>query len=539
VALSACVTPRQVMASRPWSEVRTKHFRIITDADPEVAAKAAADLEVARHAFLAALTGGPEPEDASLVALLNDGDELAEVTPAEYAGFSFTDRGQGILVASASRAGADVRAVELHELTHLVLRRLVRWLPRWMNEGMAAYFETAQIDPRGEMLLGMPGRAYVHALSGTPWLDLERLWKWNPSNREELGRLYATSWALCRVLMNRYQEQLQTMLRSLAEGRDGRAAWKAAFGDLLFSSFQGEVGDTPAMAASAMGTLSFTPGKEEVATRPLSPGEAHAALAWLYSFAPVKGERGDRVAAVREELALAEKADPSAPLVREVLAGRDELEASERIRSREEASRNSPPVCPEDIQAGPALSPGGIAPRTVLRSTGKGGQDAPDDEGLYGVSFHEVIELGSGDVLLLGGTPDGAPQLALFRRAGPDTCAVNGWLAKDRPARSLSLARWWLTGDRARALLLVSIESGSARDRRWMALATDGRRAWWAARGEGGVPELGGAGEAHVSAGADGKLSLRIDGAGEYALDFEGPLGPAHEPPGMLDLRVW
>jgi len=533
VGLCGCATVQQTMASHPWYELKTQHFRILTDADQKKAVRSAIELERYRRAMLLLWSADANPEEVTWVLMVRDLPELFEYAGGSRAGF-FRDFGaRTVFVFSADQiSGVDSRDVLEHELAHMVTHLVTPRPPHWVAEGLSKYLETTRISDEGEVAFGKPNRLSMDWLTNVGLMDLDRLWTWNPSDRGEIGQYYAAAWALMHYLITERPQHFAAMMRELSKGHDGRSAWRAAFGDTPLSGYWQAVRDYLARGRWQLLTHPLPAVPEAVNVRRMSPGEAHAALAWLEAVGAREKPMAARAAAVARELDLAEKMDPTSALVKDTAVWRTLMNHVAEVEAREVATKKAPAVCPADVANDQPLSPGPWVPRTM--TTGFDAEMLRQiDPGPRSVSYVQEFYLAAGDVQIASGAPGGVPALFVLRRAGPAGCVVNGWRDETSQASALWLASWWEAKDRSHLLLLFASRSQPSDDDsqlRWMALATDGKRAWWAARGADGSPVLSGKEPRLRRAG--GKLTLELAGpAGgtstSYPLEIASELGPA------------
>ncbi|HEX6972794.1 MAG TPA: tetratricopeptide repeat protein, partial [Vicinamibacterales bacterium] len=102
--------------------------------------------------------------------------------------------------------GAGDRALVLHEYAHHVLRRSVRPLPLWLNEGLAEFYSTFDHDTRlAPAVVGRPPAQALAVLRSSPLLPLAEILETRSSSAllQDLDRarvFYAESWALVHYL---------------------------------------------------------------------------------------------------------------------------------------------------------------------------------------------------------------------------------------------------------------------------------------------------------------------------------------------------
>jgi hypothetical protein len=146
----------------------------------------------------------------------------------------------------ASRWGADAEperaAVVVHELTHLVTRRLLRGSPQSLLEGVASYEQDRYLRERG-YLLPLGGLA-AELERGFSAVDLwrSRRFDWGLGDRDEVQLAYADALAMARAVVERdggvpALRRLGSAFAALASGGWTRAEVRAAFRSALRRSF--------------------------------------------------------------------------------------------------------------------------------------------------------------------------------------------------------------------------------------------------------------------------------------------------------------
>lgn len=93
----------------------------------------------------------------------------------------------------------------VHELTHLVSFAVIHHQPRWLAEGMATYFESAQFAEDGTIVTLGIAPAYYES---SP-IPISKLFDWRrKSSLTVERRLYQTAWALFSFLINEHKAEL-------------------------------------------------------------------------------------------------------------------------------------------------------------------------------------------------------------------------------------------------------------------------------------------------------------------------------------------
>ena len=160
--------------------------------------------------------------------------------------FFWGPRGSGLATWTAGRSEATVFGILQHEGLHQFARNyLGEEIPIWLNEGLAEYFEQAQII-RGKVKLGIaePWRIarLKSAIESGDTFDFHELlnissqrWRANMQTAPELGSLqYTQSWSIVYFLIHgdkgKYRGAFQKYLDQLSNGRTHEMAFRTAFG---------------------------------------------------------------------------------------------------------------------------------------------------------------------------------------------------------------------------------------------------------------------------------------------------------------------
>jgi Tfp pilus assembly protein PilF len=134
-------------------------------------------------------------------------------------------------------SSGDYRVV-YHEYVHSLLHLNFRWLPLWLDEGLAEYYGNTRFEA-SQVFLGSPPLR-VTALHHSALIPLHILFDVNqasPYYRDEdkVNVFYAESWGLVHFLILGSDMQLgkrfNQFCKSLQQGADQKEAFQQAFGD--------------------------------------------------------------------------------------------------------------------------------------------------------------------------------------------------------------------------------------------------------------------------------------------------------------------
>ncbi|HEY0195654.1 MAG TPA: DUF1570 domain-containing protein [Kofleriaceae bacterium] len=251
IAASACssVIPQLPSLGGPgWIEVRSEHFTLWTDASGRRGRELVREMEhhwqVIGRAMNAPQTG------RSFVIALRDAQETAAYLPRNVVAAVWDSDGPtlqpGIVLSAYAH---DYDHVISHELSHVISSGIIANQPHWLSEGIATYFEMADLDAgQASVQIGIPRDDRTGYLHAHPPINAGELFACRDHTCID-GAFYATSWATVSFLLNTRFDQLATFfarLNALPHGRRGevwRQAWTEAFPDLPPAQLDRQLGE--------------------------------------------------------------------------------------------------------------------------------------------------------------------------------------------------------------------------------------------------------------------------------------------------------
>lgn len=188
LATLLCTAAVATHASDPnqnWIEVRSPHFRVLSNAGEREARHAAEQFEEIRALFhqifpkLRVDSGKP----TTIFALKNE-DSLKLLLP-DYGQNKKATRLAGMYVPTAEEdfalvrtdvtgTGANEYHALYHEYTHALLHRNYRGLPVWLDEGIAEFYGNASFDSKFASF-GMPDRRQLSLLQQNSLIPIDAL----------------------------------------------------------------------------------------------------------------------------------------------------------------------------------------------------------------------------------------------------------------------------------------------------------------------------------------------------------------------------
>jgi tetratricopeptide (TPR) repeat protein len=232
-----------------WIEVRSPHFTVITDAGEARGRDVAGQFERMRWVFQSSLPAANlDPSNPIVVIAVKDRKDMEALEPAAYLAkgqvslgglFSHSTDKNYILV-RLDGGGEHPYSIVYHEYTHLMEGNAAEWMPLWLNEGLAEFFENTEVRDK-EVLLGEPSVSALLLLQQNRLIPLPVLFKVDATSpyyheEEKGGVFYAESWALTHYLevadFHDHANRIGKYLALTGKGIDPVTAAEQAFGDL-------------------------------------------------------------------------------------------------------------------------------------------------------------------------------------------------------------------------------------------------------------------------------------------------------------------
>ncbi|MGO9064626.1 MAG: DUF1570 domain-containing protein [Myxococcaceae bacterium] len=337
-------------APQSWQELKSAHFTLRTNLDPDTAMQAAVEIERTRTALVAAMWPavhevGVEPVD---IIVFRDRLEFER-----YAG----DGSRGIYSHSAlppriilwgsperweqrpgaelvlpptnprrpASVGQDELAVHLqyvqngsssvlrHELAHHVASAVYPRLPLWFSEGQAEFLESLKLSEDGR-------KATLGLINPTAWREYRRVrstnildvLRWSTplpglSQSESMG-LYGAAWQLYQYLFTTHPDELRCLQEQLAARVEIAEGWARCFPHLVADQLANAVWEFSRNGTPRLVEIAVPPVGFEVNVRPLTEAEVHLLHAEVALAAP---RRGDLLQEATSELDRALALDPA------------------------------------------------------------------------------------------------------------------------------------------------------------------------------------------------------------------------------------
>lgn len=249
-----------VAAPEQWVEVSSQHFKVITDSNDKQGRHILDQLERMRWMFhtLFPKSNVDPALPISVIATKNE-KGFQSLEPAAYlakgqlhlGGLFLRTPDKNYILLRLDTEDPHPYASIYHEYTHLQFSDVLEWMPLWLNEGFAEFFQNTEIHNK-DAEIGQPSVEDILYLRQNRLLPIATLLQVDHNSpyyhEEQKGSVfYAESWALTHYLeVTDHQKgthQISTYLTLVRQHEAPVAAAEKAFGDLkqLQASLEGYI----------------------------------------------------------------------------------------------------------------------------------------------------------------------------------------------------------------------------------------------------------------------------------------------------------
>jgi len=224
-----------------WYEGRSAHFLFVTDGTEKETLARARSFEIL-HEILRIISpdlrrgrAQTGPKLPSFVYLFSSAEEFQSYSAMTGIDGYFAAHLDGNYIAmdSSTERSTDIA---YHEYLHQYMKANFPAVPLWLNEGMACFFQTMQLDGQ-EIVLGRPPEGYLHSLATQGILPVARILAVSHQSPEytavpERRKFYASAWLLIDYLMTGgdvKRAQLGQYLDLIRSGHPPEACFRLAF----------------------------------------------------------------------------------------------------------------------------------------------------------------------------------------------------------------------------------------------------------------------------------------------------------------------
>jgi Tfp pilus assembly protein PilF len=243
-----------------WLEVRSQHFTVVTNSNDKTGRRIADQFERMRSVFHQALPHVAVDDGSPVIVMaIKDEKDFRALEPQSYltkgqiklGGLFLRAPDKNYVLMRVDAEGEHPYAVIYHEYTHLLLGKSSEWIPLWLNEGLAEFYENTDIHEK-DVALGQPSFGNLQLLRQNRLLPLAALFAVDTNSpyyhEENKGSIfYAESWALTHYLFVKDNKEKTSHLADymdlMAKKEDTVAAAARSFGDLkqLQSTLEGYI----------------------------------------------------------------------------------------------------------------------------------------------------------------------------------------------------------------------------------------------------------------------------------------------------------
>ena len=196
-----------------WVEVRSPNFRVLTNAGDKEGRRVASQFERMRTVFHILMPSASDDSAAPItVVALKDRTSFRTLEPAAYLGKGTLDLAglflrapdKNYVLLRLDTEGEHPYSTVYHEYTHYMLRKSESWIPVWLNEGLAEFYQNTDLTSK-DVDLGQPSANNILYLRQQSLLPLTTLLKVDHNSpyyhEENKGSVfYAESWALVHYI---------------------------------------------------------------------------------------------------------------------------------------------------------------------------------------------------------------------------------------------------------------------------------------------------------------------------------------------------
>ena len=237
--VSACALPAH-SSDKHWFEIRSAHFRLVTDLNPKRGVELARRCEYMRSAFALLMNRASTHDPAPLLIFALNGEKELD----ELAGPNGADKHAGLFLPGTDESFIliDAAISPWHSLFHEYAHELLNAntstaVQTWFDEGFAEYFSTLESTPKGTRLGEVPVPELQFLRQNGKLMrfaDLTAVRQDSPiynQNGPVQAMFYAESWLLVHYLFDHQLiSQVERFFSVMASGRSLEEATQIEFG---------------------------------------------------------------------------------------------------------------------------------------------------------------------------------------------------------------------------------------------------------------------------------------------------------------------
>ena len=306
---------------KPWTEVRSPHFRLVTNGSEHDARHVLHGFELMRAVFEGQFPGFKLDAPAPLLIFAPKDEYTAKQLLPQFWAHDGT-RVAGLYHHGWEREYAVVRldtlhttydpdeyATVYHEYIHSLLHINFRWLPSWLDEGLAQFYSFTRFE-KGKILIGAPPQnaRRFNILREKNSVPLEKFFQSRMLNQDadQTYLLYMQAWAMTHYLTFGEGMQNGQLLRhffnELQHGTPQKKAFIETFGPLQTVQAHYDEYIHKFLFTSYVLPLPSLMDEKQFPSRAMSLAETHAELAaWHIRFHHWEQVREYTEAALKED----------------------------------------------------------------------------------------------------------------------------------------------------------------------------------------------------------------------------------------------
>lgn len=288
---------------KPWREIRSPHFRVITNGSEGAGRHVAREFEQMRGVFASEFPGYRLDSAEPLLIIAPEDESSAKKLVPEFwkhsgpkpAGVYFHAWEQPYalvrLDAISDKYSQDEFAVVYHEYVHSLLHLNLHWLPTWLDEGLAEFYAYTRFEGT-HTYIGAPPKnmGRLSLLRYRPAIALAKFIEQRGSfthNQEDTELFYAQSWALTHFLTlgpgMGSGDRLKKFYNAAQQGVDQKKAFQDTFGD--FKQVQQDFDQYIHLFAFRAAVIPSPPkvDDKDLAGRSMTVAETEAELSSFYA----------------------------------------------------------------------------------------------------------------------------------------------------------------------------------------------------------------------------------------------------------------
>jgi tetratricopeptide (TPR) repeat protein len=234
----------KAIAEQTWTEVRSPHFRVVTDGSSKDARNVAYEFEQMHHVFETRFQSTDIDSGAPLtIVAARDESTYRSVAPTiwksqgnKLAGVFFRGWEKQFALIRLDTWGDANEVVVYHEYTHSVLHANAHWLPIWLDEGMAEFYAYTRFKS-DRIYVGAPSMRLGELRNRTliPVLTMLDIDSRSPYYQHEVQLFYAEAWAMVHYMTfgpgMGNGEKLNQFFKIIQDGTSQQKAFQQIFGD--------------------------------------------------------------------------------------------------------------------------------------------------------------------------------------------------------------------------------------------------------------------------------------------------------------------